>query len=112
MLQNAPVLCVPFGPTFKSVVEIIVVERDETRCCIGYVTTVLHHGRGIWNAELSRSQGRLLLRVWSTACPNSWLFWLGLPLARGMQMRARRRAVDEFRRLAQRTLVLTSNRID
>jgi hypothetical protein len=100
VLQKAPVFCVPFGPTFKSAVEIVAADRSDDHCRVGYVTASFHHGRGMWNAELSRSHGRLMLRVWSTACPNSWLFWLGLPLARGMQLRARRRAIEEFQALA------------
>ena len=95
VLQRAPV-----GPIgFYSAVEIFRIERDFTHCAIGYVTTRRHHGRGIWQAELRRDGDDLKLHVFSTASPNSWLFWLGLPIARHLQLRARRRAIEEFRNI-------------
>lgn len=99
ILQRATLT--PFWPALAvwSMVEIWVADCDDDHCHIGYVTTAQHHGRGVWQAELTREDGRLKLRVESTACPNSWLFWLGLPLARGLQLRARRRAIEELRKL-------------
>ena len=96
VLQEAPVLGV-----FRawSAVELFVVERTNDRARVGYVTTEAHHGRGIWEAELSWANGRLALRVKSTASPRSFLFWVGLPVARYLQLRARRRAVEVFRSL-------------
>lgn len=94
ILQQAPL----FGFLYCwSMAELFVVERTADRCHIGYVTTAAHHGRGIWQADLRWSEGRLTLRVTSTASPHSWLFWLGLPVARYLQLRARRRAVEVFR---------------
>ncbi|MGV3616770.1 MAG: DUF1990 family protein [Fimbriimonas sp.] len=99
VLQRAPMLAFSPIPFVWSAVEIWLAERTADRCRIGYVTTVRHHGRGIWQADLQRENERLKLTVQSTASPNSWLFWLGLPVARFLQLRARRRAIEEFRRL-------------
>ena len=96
LFQKAPLLLRLGGPWLKSAVEIYVASQTPNECEIGYVTTQMHHGRGIWNAILTHENNRLTLRVKSTASPNSPLFWLGLPLARTMQLRARRRAVEEF----------------
>jgi hypothetical protein len=96
VIQHAPLLGKLGGLLTPSVAEVYVAERNEGCCRVGYVTTSLHFGRGIWTAELSRLQGKLSLRVWSTASPGSWLFWVGLPVARFLQLRARRRAVEEF----------------
>ncbi len=94
VLQRAPI-----GPvSVWSGVEIFFAERTATRCSIGYVTTARHHGRGTWRADLDRVGDRLQLTVKSTTSPNSALFWLGLPIARFFQLRARRRAIEEFRR--------------
>lgn len=99
VLQKAPIL--PFLPGLGvwQMVEIYAAERTSERCKLGYVTTVHHHGRGIWQAELETLEGELTLTVTSTTSPNSWLFWLGLPLARFLQLRARRRAIKEFAEL-------------
>lgn len=99
VVQRAPLFGKLGGPLLPSAAEIYVAEREEGRCRIGYVTTSIHFGRGIWTAELTRSEGNLELHVWSTASPRSLLFWLGLPYARYLQLRARRRAVEEFRKL-------------
>jgi hypothetical protein len=100
VLQRAPIF--PFIPWLGmwSMVRICVAERTDDWCILSYVTTTKHHGRGIWRAELRRIAGRLSIQVTSTTSPNSWLFWLGLPLARFLQLRARRRAIEEFRKLA------------
>jgi len=101
VLQKAP-LFGKLGILYVwSMVEIFVAERTEDHCRIGYVTSAMHHGRGIWRAELAWKEGRLSLRVKSTASPQSWLFWLGLPVARYLQLRARRRAIEEFEKLAK-----------
>ena len=98
VVQQAPLFGKLGGPLMPSSAEIYVAEREGDRCMIGYVTTSTHFGRGIWLAELIRSDGRLQLTVQSTASPRSWLFWVGLPYARFLQLRARRRAVEEFSR--------------
>lgn len=100
LLQRAPLFRRWGGPKLFSAVEIIEAERTATHCAMGYVTTVRHHGRGIWHAVLTREGGQIRLHVWGTAMPQSWLFWLGLPIARATQRRAWRRAVEEFRRVA------------
>lgn len=99
VVQQAPLFGKLGGPLMPSGAEIYVAEATDTRCKIGYVTTSIHFGRGIWTAELTRTNGTLSLHVWSTASPASWAFWLGLPYARYLQLRARRRAVEEFRRM-------------
>ena len=99
VLQISPLFGSLGGPSLKSSVEFFVVDREDSKCHIGYVTTDFHFGRGIWQAELRRVESRLSLHVWSTAFPHNWLFWAGLPYARWLQLRARRRAVEEFRRL-------------
>lgn len=96
IVQTAPLLGKLGGPKVHASAEIYIAELEENRCKIGYVTTVLHPGRGIWTAELMRQSGRLTLRVSSIASPNTWMFWLGLPYARYLQLRARSRAVEEF----------------
>ena len=99
ILQRAPLFCSLGGPLLNSAVEIYAAERGDAVCRIGYVTTDFHYGRGIWTAELTWAEGRLSIRVWSTASPHSILFWLGLPVARFIQNRARRRAIEEFRKI-------------
>jgi hypothetical protein len=97
VVQEAPLFGRLGGPLMPSGAEIYVAEREEDRCRIGYLTTSIHFGRGIWTAELKETRGRLNLRVWSIASPRSWLYWVGLPYARVLQLRARRRAVEVFR---------------
>lgn len=99
ILQAAPLFCKRGGPLMYSSAEIYVADLTSSTCKIGYVTTKLHFGRGIWTAELTRKDNQLNLRVWSTASPNRFLFWLGLPYARYLQLRARSRAVQEFRKI-------------
>lgn len=95
ILQRAPL----FGLSIWSMVEIYVAEKQDNVCQIGYVTTVRHHGRGIWTATLIRENDELKLTVESVASPNTWLFWLGLPVARFLQLRARRRGIENLRSL-------------
>jgi len=97
--QRAPIFPFWDGLVAWSMAEIFVAERSESMCSIGYVTTRKHHGRGIWRADLTHEGGRLTLAVRSTAFPNSFLYWLGIPVARYLQLRARRRAIEEFRKL-------------
>lgn len=99
LVQQAPLFGKWCGPLMASSVEIIEANATENECHFGYVTTEFHLGRGIWQAALSRQNGRLSLLVKSTAMPGSFLFWLGLPVARYLQLRARRRAVEVFRRV-------------
>jgi Domain of unknown function (DUF1990) len=77
------------GVTLWSMVEIWIAEKTDDSCHIGYVTTRHHHGRGIWEAKLTRADGRLTLEVKSVSGPQSWLFWIGLPVARAVQLHAR-----------------------
>ena len=94
--QRAPMFAGLFA---WSMVEIYIADLREDFCQIGYVTTEKHHGRGIWTATLTRTDGKLSLTVESIASPHSFLFWVGLPIARFLQLRARRRAIEEFRKL-------------
>lgn len=87
------------GPLFSASVEVYVSQKAEDRFSFGYVTTRLHHGRGVWRADFSLVDGNLRLCVRSTSMPSSFWFWIGLPVARYLQLRARRRAVEEFRRV-------------
>ncbi|MBS1702026.1 MAG: DUF1990 family protein [Armatimonadetes bacterium] len=97
VLQRARFFPFYAGLYLWSMVEIYVVEQTENTCRIGYVTTQKHHGRGIWTATLEQKDGKLTLTVESTACPNSWAFWLGLPIARYLQLRARSRGIENIR---------------
>ena len=90
----------PLGLSLWSMVEINVAEKKDDVCRIGYLTTAYHHGRGIWQATLTRVGSELKMVVEGTACPQSWLFWIGLPYARYMQRRAWRKALDRFSYLA------------
>jgi len=94
IVQRAQILPFSYWPGAWSVAEVCVIEEEPDRFLFGYVTTTRHLGRGIWRAEARRSEGRLSLRVWSTAGPGSPLFWLGLPVARWLQLRARRRGIE------------------
>lgn len=90
---------VPFlsWPKLTSFVEIIVADRSESECTIGYVTTVRHHAKGKWSAWLQRQGDGLSLEVSIVVSPRSLLFWIGIPYARWLQVRAKRKAVDRFR---------------
>lgn len=83
-----------------SMAQLYIADRADDTCQIGYVTTTRHFGRGIWTAKLTRAGTKLSLHVKSTAGPGSLLFWFGLPVARYYQLRARRRAIEEFKRIA------------
>lgn len=98
VVQKAFLLPFVRWPWLWSAVEIFVAEASESECHIGYVTTARHFGRGIWQARLRREEGRLRLQVWSTAGPQHWLFWAFLPVARGIQKRAWRAAVEDLGR--------------
>lgn len=95
VLQQTAILGIPLW----TMVEIFLAEREQEICRIGYVTTARHHGRGIWQAHLIRQDNRLTLRVFSTAGPQSIWFWLGLPIARATQLRARRKAIERFQKV-------------
>jgi hypothetical protein len=100
VFQQAPLW--PFSfVKLRSCVEIFVAEQTETGVSVGYVTTEMHHGRGEWRADLSRESQRLILRVQSVALPSSVWFWIGLPVARALQLRARRRGVENLIARAQ-----------
>jgi len=99
MVQRARLfLSLPF-PAFWAMTEIFVAEATEDECTIGYVTTERHFGRGKWQATLTLVQSRLSLHVRATAGPGSFWFWVGLPVARMMMVRARLMAVEAFRRV-------------
>ena len=95
VLQRAPLFA---GLNAWSMVEIYVAKRKDKLCQIGYVTTKCHHGKGIWTATLHEEESELKLLVQSIASPRSFLFWIGLPFARYLQLRARRRAIEDFAR--------------
>jgi hypothetical protein len=78
--------------------EIFIAESSDSACTIGYVTTKRHFGRGKWQATLTRVGQRLSLRVQATAGPGSFWFWLGLPVARWMMVKAWKSAAEDFRR--------------
>lgn len=100
ILQRAPIFPGFNRPTIDSVVEIFIAELSCTSLHIGYVTTSRHHARGIWQAKITLlPSSELQIRVWSTAIPHSILYWVGLPYARFLQLRARRRAIEEFKKL-------------
>lgn len=101
VLQFAPMF--PFGSKLGvwQTVEIYTAQTTGDVTELGYVTTASHHGRGIWKSVLERKDGHLKMTVTSTTSPSSWLFWLGLPYARFLQLRARRRAIEEFRKLLE-----------
>lgn len=80
--------------------EVFVAEQTRDTCTLGYVTTERHFGRGKWQATLTLSNGALTLHVRATAGPGSIWFWIGLPVARHLMVRARIRAVKEFRGVA------------
>jgi len=99
LLQRARLIPLWPKPELWSAVEILVAEKTEDGCKVGYLTTEQHFARGMWTADLRRLGTRLVLQVRSIACPKHWLFWIGLPYARFLQLRARRRAIEEFRKL-------------
>lgn len=99
LVQQAPLFCRLGGPLLASAVEIFIVHETSETFSFGYVTTRRHLARGMWRADFHLHQGRLSVKVRSTSMPGSFSFWLGLPVARFLQVRARRRAIEEFRRL-------------
>lgn len=101
ILQRARML--PFLDQFclYSMAEIFVAVAGQRYCRIGYVTTKRHFGRGIWSATLHESNGAMKLLVESEAYPGSWQFWLGLPVARYLQLRARRRGIENICKMAR-----------
>ncbi|MBX3114533.1 MAG: DUF1990 family protein [Fimbriimonadaceae bacterium] len=100
IVQQARVLPALKWPVAFSIVEIYLAQQTANTIEIGYVTTKRHHGRGIWTATITRHPDHeLTIRVVSTAYPNSLLFWIGLPWARHLQVRAKWRAIQEFRKI-------------
>lgn len=100
ILQRARIFPALNWPVAYSIAEIYLARQTETTIEIGYVTTKRHHGRGIWSATITRHPDHeLTIRVVSTAFPNSFLFWIGLPWARHLQVRAKWRAIQEFRKI-------------
>ncbi len=81
-----------------SAAEIFVAQASDSECTIGYVTTSRHFGRGIWQAHLQAIDGQLKLHVSSIAGPQHWLFWTFLPIARLIQKRAWRAAVEDLKK--------------
>jgi|SRR5579862_7034966 len=101
ILQRARLFPFSNWPVLWAMTEVFVAERTSTTCHIGYVTTRRHFGRGLWQARLSRTEEGLELEVESISGPQSWLFWVGLPLGRYLQQRAWRRAILEFARIVE-----------
>ncbi len=86
-----------FGYRTESVVEISVADRFEYECKIGYYTTKRHFAKGWWQATLILEADELRLVVESQARPQSLIYWLAIPVARYMQLRARKAAILRFR---------------
>ncbi len=99
ILQCARLLPFSAWPALWAMTEVFVAARTTESCYLGYVTTQRHFGRGIWRANLIRARDGLTLEVISTSGPQSWLFWIGLPIARFLQKRAWRRAAQEFNKI-------------
>ncbi|MFI5384879.1 MAG: DUF1990 family protein [Fimbriimonadales bacterium] len=99
VLQRARLIPFLPRPALWAMTEVFIADRTDTTCTIGYLTTARHFGRGIWKATLTLDAGRLMLALDSQSGPQSWLFWLGLPVARFLQHRAWRRAFEEFRKV-------------
>jgi hypothetical protein len=100
ILQRARLL--PFAPypALWAMTEVYVAEWTPLSCTLGYVTTARHFGRGIWTAKLAHSpRSHLILTIEAQTAPQSWLFWVGMPVARWLQKRAWGRAVEVFRDL-------------
>jgi hypothetical protein len=88
----------PFLPGYRSqtVAVVSVAERTDRECKIGYYTTSRHFAKGWWQATLSQEEDELVLLVQSQARPQSLVYWLAIPIARFMQVRARRSAILRF----------------
>lgn len=95
VLQIAPLTPLGF-PKLYSMVEISDLEITPTSITVGYFTTTKHFAKGWWKAEFKRENNQITLRVRSLALPNSLLYWLGIPFARYLQLRARREAIKRF----------------
>lgn len=100
ILQRARLLPFAAWPVLWAMTEVFTAERTNSTCTLGYVTTRRHFGRGEWRAKLTQTPEGLELEVNSTSGPYSWLFWLAMPIARTLQLRAWRRAFEEFTVLA------------
>jgi hypothetical protein len=95
VLQIAPLT--PWGfPKVYSMVEISHLEITDNSITVGYYTTENHMAKGWWKAEFSLQKGEIFLTVASLAMPGSIWYWLGLPIARSLQLRARQRAIERF----------------
>lgn len=99
VLQRIPLLPFAPWPVLWSLAEIYIAEATETECTVGYVTTTRHFGRGIWRAKFANVGDTVTLNVKATAGPGSFWFWLGLPVARYLMVRARLKAVESFREM-------------
>lgn len=99
ILQGARLLPFSRWPVLWAMTEVFAAEKTDEVCTLGYVTTQRHFGRGTWQATLERKDGALELTVRSLSGPQSWLFWVGLPVARYLQLRAWRRAFEEFAKI-------------
>lgn len=100
ILQRARLLPFAGWPVLWAMTEVFAAERTDSTCTLGYVTTRRHFGRGEWQATLTQTTEGLELEVDSISGPHSWLFWLAMPIARALQLRAWRRAFEEFTALA------------
>jgi hypothetical protein len=97
ILQRARLLPFSSWPVLWAMTEVFTAERTATMTTLGYLTTKNHFGKGRWQATLERDGTRLRLTVDAISGPGSLLFWVGLPVARWLQMRAWRRAFETFR---------------
>ncbi len=88
-------------PILYAMTELFCAEYTDTTCSIGYTTTENHYGRGMWQATLTKDGDELELVVRSTAGPGSWQFWVGLPYARWLMVRARNKAIQDFTSLCE-----------
>ncbi|MEI6882676.1 MAG: hypothetical protein WCK82_15250 [Bacteroidota bacterium] len=96
ILQIFRLLPFSWFPEMYSMAQIFVSESTENTSTIGYLTTSKHFAKGWWKAELKRCENKLTLRVRSEAMPGSLLYWIGMPVARYLQLRARRNAIEQF----------------
>jgi hypothetical protein len=97
ILQRARLIPFLPWPAVWAMTEVFVAECSDSMCTLGYVTTRRHFGRGVWQSKVTRESDRIRVRVTSISAPQSWLFWAALPIARHLQKRAWRRAIEEFR---------------
>ena len=77
-----------------------VVEGDRVRAGFSYITLQGHPelGEAWFQVEKEQRTGLVRIHRHSWSRPGNWLAWLGRPLARRMQIRANRLALDHLER--------------